>query len=55
MQAGLGGSYLVTPTIALTVGVRFHHIFNANIGERNLGVNGTLTYLGLSFFFPSPF
>ncbi len=31
------------------MGVRYHHISNADLGERNTGINGVLPYVGLSF------
>ena len=53
LEAGPGLQYFATERIALTVGTRFHHISNAGTGERNHALNSILTYVGMSFFFPS--
>ena len=52
MESGPGIQYFATERVALTLGVRFHHISNAGLGDRNKGLNSTLGYLGLSVFFP---
>jgi len=52
LQTGPGVSYFVTENTAVTVGVRFHHISNAGIGERNIGLNACLFNAGISFFTP---
>jgi len=52
MESGPGVQYFATERVALTLGVRFHHISNAGLGDRNRGLNSTLGYLGLSIFFP---
>ena len=52
MESGPGVQYFATERVALTFGVRFHHISNAGLGDRNKGLNSTLGYLGLSVFFP---
>jgi lipid A 3-O-deacylase len=52
LEAGPGVQYFATDRIALTVGTRYHHISNANTGERNHGLNSILTSVGLAFFFP---
>jgi lipid A 3-O-deacylase len=52
MESGPGLHYFVTERVALTIGVRFHHISNADIGDRNLGLNSTLAYAGISMFWP---
>ena len=52
LQTGPGVSYFVTENTAVTVGIRFHHISNAGIGERNIGLNGCLFNVGISFFSP---
>ena len=51
-ESGPGLHYFVTERVALTIGVRFHHISNADIGDRNLGLNSTLAYAGISVFGP---
>jgi len=50
LQAGLGVHYFATDTVTLTAGVRFSHISNAGLGERNTGLNAVMPYVGLSFF-----
>jgi len=51
-ESGPGLHYFVTERVTLTIGVRFHHISNADIGDRNLGLNSTLAYAGISVFWP---
>ena len=55
LETGPGVHYFVTDRITWTMGVRLHHISNANLGERNTGINGVLPYVGLSFFLPGTF
>jgi len=52
LQTGPGVSYFVSENWAITAGLRFHHISNANIGDRNTGLNAWLLNLGVSFFSP---
>ena len=52
IESGPGAQYFATERIALTLGVRFQHISNAGIGVRNMGLNATLGYVGVSFFLP---
>ena len=52
LETGPGLQYLATDRIALTLGTRFHHISNANTGERNHGLNSILTSVGLAVFLP---
>jgi lipid A 3-O-deacylase len=52
LQTGPGVSYFVSENWAITTGFRFHHISNANIGNRNTGLNAWLFNLGVSFFSP---
>jgi lipid A 3-O-deacylase len=52
IESGPGFQYFLTERAALTAGVRFQHISNAGIGERNWGLNSTLGYVGISFFLP---
>lgn len=52
LQTGPGVSYFVSENWAITAGLRFHHISNANIGDRNTGLNAWLFILGISFFSP---
>ena len=55
LGTGPGAQYFVTDRISWTMGVRLHHISNANLGERNTGINGVLPYVGVSFFTPQLF
>jgi len=52
LGTGPGAQYFITPHTALTLGVRFSHVSNAEIGERNIGLNAILPYVGLSWFLP---
>ena len=55
LETGPGVHYFMTDRITLTMGVRLHHISNANLGDRNTGINTVLPYIGLSFFTPGFF
>ena len=55
LETGPGVHYFITDRITLTMGVRLHHISNANLGDRNTGINTVLPYVGLSFFTPGFF
>lgn len=55
LETGPGVHYFLTDRITWTMGVRLHHISNANLGDRNTGINGVLPYIGLSFFTPGFF
>ena len=55
LETGPGVHYFVTDRITWTMGVRLHHISNANLGDRNTGINGVLPYVGAAFFVPSMF
>jgi lipid A 3-O-deacylase len=50
IETGPGVQYFMTEQTALTVGVRYSHISNADTGERNIGLNAVLPYAGLSWF-----
>ena len=52
LETGPGVHYFATDRIIWTMGVRLHHISNANLGDRNTGINGILPYIGISFFTP---
>ncbi len=52
LQTGPGVSFFVSENWAITAGFRFHHISNAGIGDRNIGLNAWLFNLGVSFFSP---
>jgi hypothetical protein len=50
LQVGSGLQYFMSAHYALTVGLRFHHISNAGTGDRNIGLNGILVYMGIVLF-----
>jgi hypothetical protein len=52
LETGPGLSYFLSKTATVTMGVRFHHISNGGIGNRNTGMNAVLPYIGLSVFLP---
>ncbi len=52
IETGPGVQYFMTEQTALTFGVRYSHISNAETGERNTGLNAILPYVGLSWFLP---
>jgi lipid A 3-O-deacylase len=52
IQTGPGISYFVSDGTAVTLGIRFHHISNSGIGDRNIGLNAWLFNVGVSFFTP---
>jgi lipid A 3-O-deacylase len=52
LQTGPGVQYFASETVTLTAGIRFSHISNANLGDRNTGINSVMPYVGLSFFLP---
>ncbi len=49
LETGPGIRYYATARMALTLGLRYHHISNAGIGERNLGLDAVLSYAGVSW------
>ena len=55
LETGPGVHYFMTDRIALTMGVRLHHISNGNLGDRNTGINTVVPYVGISFFTPGFF
>ena len=52
LETGPGIHYFVTKGVGVTTGVRFHHMSNAGLGERNTGINAVLPYVGVSIFLP---
>ena len=52
LETGPGVHYFITTRTAVTLAVRYNHISNAGIGDRNLGLDGVLGYVGLSWFLP---
>ncbi len=55
LETGPGVHYFVADRLTWTMGVRLHHISNSDLGERNTGINGVLSYVGVSFFVPGLF
>jgi hypothetical protein len=49
-QGGAGLHYFISDRIALTGEVRYFHLSNAGIHERNNGINSTLFLLGVTMF-----
>ncbi|HEV7406529.1 MAG TPA: acyloxyacyl hydrolase [Chthoniobacteraceae bacterium] len=47
----VGARYFLTPKLALTGGVEYRHLSNANTADRNVGLNGLGGTLELSWFF----
>ena len=52
LQTGPGVHYLLTPQVSLTAGVRWSHISDADIGEKNAGLNAVMPFVGLTWFMP---
>jgi hypothetical protein len=50
LQGGFGAHVLVRPGLAISVEARWHHISNAQLRERNHGVNTALLLLGPTWF-----
>ncbi len=50
-QVGAGLHLHVTERVSLNAGYRWHHISNAGLAERNLGINSHFPYAGFSYFF----
>lgn len=51
LDAGAGVRYLIGRQWSLSLEYRFQHISNANLGNRNVGINSQGPILGLSYFF----
>jgi opacity protein-like surface antigen len=51
LEGGVGLSYLLTPSLALTGGYRFQHISNASTASRNIGINSNTGVIGASYLF----
>jgi lipid A 3-O-deacylase len=49
-QAGLGVRYQINPTWSIDAEVIFHHISNAGLAHRNIGVNATGGVVGCTFY-----
>jgi hypothetical protein len=50
-QASLGFRYLIRPQWSLDAEFMFHHISNANLSDRNDGINAFGGFIGLTYFF----
>jgi opacity protein-like surface antigen len=50
-QAGVGVRFLIDDNWSLDVEGKFHHISNAGIANRNLGVNAGGGFIGFTYFF----
>ena len=48
-QASLGVRYLINKTLSLDAEAMFHHVSNAGLGDRNIGVNGVGVFIGLTY------
>ena len=42
----------MSQSTAVTVGYRFHHLSNAHLCSKNIGLNSSQFILGFSYFFP---
>jgi lipid A 3-O-deacylase len=51
-EAGAGVMIRVWEHIALTAGVRYHHLSNANRCNENAGINSVIGIIGISYFLP---
>ena len=51
LQGGGGSHYFVRDSLAVTLEYRFLHLSNAGLKYPNLGVNTSVIYLGMSWFF----
>jgi lipid A 3-O-deacylase len=51
LDAGAGVRYLIGHQWSLSLEYRFQHISNADLGNRNIGINSQGPILGLSYFF----
>ena len=50
-QGGAGFHIHVTEHASINAGYRFHHISNAGLAARNLGINSHFPYVGFTVFF----
>lgn len=50
-QAGIGATLEIAQDTRLFVGMRIHHVSNANIGDQNFGLDNFMAYAGVSFPF----
>jgi len=52
VETGIGTHYFLTQRAAVNVGFRFHHLSDAGIGDRNVGINAWMGLVGVSYYFP---
>ena len=52
LETGPGIQFFITESMAIGGAVKFHHISNGGIGDRNTGINAVLGTIGFSVFFP---
>ncbi|RMH09731.1 MAG: acyloxyacyl hydrolase [Nitrospirae bacterium] len=52
LETGPGIQYFLTARTAVSLAVRWHHISNGGIGDRNTGLNAVLGLIGFTVFFP---
>lgn len=50
-QASIGCCYLINEDWSIDVEAMFHHISNANLAERNSGINSVGGFIGATYFF----
>ena len=50
LETGPGLEYFVTQEFAVTGALKLHHISNANIGNRNTGINAALGLIGVTCY-----
>ena len=50
LETGPGLEYFVTQEFAVTGALKLHHISNANIGNRNTGINAALGLIGVTYY-----
>jgi len=51
LEGGAGAMVFMNDHVALTLGVRMHHISNADLCRENAGINSVVGTVGLSYFF----
>jgi len=49
-QASFGVRYLIDKNLSLDAEAMFHHVSNAGLGDRNIGVNGVGGFIGLTYY-----
>jgi opacity protein-like surface antigen len=50
-QASIGLRYRVNPKWSIDTEGMFHHVSNAGLGDRNVGVNGLGGFIGLTYYY----